>query len=252
MNIVFSKISPEERNASFDVFKKYLKPVIDDAFGWDEEFQSNGFKTHLKPDWFSWILVEDVKAGLVCSRSKQSSIHIHLLVVFLEYQRNGIASSVVNKLKSDAAAENTDLTLNCFKNNIAAVSLYKKLGFVVMSEEEHFYRFILRIKARRGMIGHWQIRGYGPYAVEEISSRKVLGTVGFWYPNDWPSPEIKWALSKEHWGKGFASEATRAVQKVGLEFLTEIHLISLKYAQTPEIERIFYWNYSALPVFNFR
>lgn len=78
-----------------------------------------------------------------------------------------------------------------------------------------------------GMIGHWTLRGYGPYAVEERSSGNVLGVVGFWYPNDWPSPEIKWALSKPHWGRGFASEATRAVQKIGLKHLPEIHLISL-------------------------
>ena len=42
------------------------------------------------------------------------------------------------------------------------------------------------------MIGHWQIRGYGPYAVTDKTTDIVLGTVGFWYPNDWPEPEIKW------------------------------------------------------------
>ena len=29
------------------------------------------------------------------------------------------------------------------------------------------------------MIGHWQIHGYGPYAIEEKASGHVLGTVGF-------------------------------------------------------------------------
>ena len=82
-----------------------------------------------------------------------------------------------------------------------------------------------------GMIGHWHIRGYGPYAVEEVSSNKVLGTVGFWYPNDWPSPEIKWALARSHWCRGFASEAARVVQKIGLEYLSGIHLISLIHTE---------------------
>ena len=77
-----------------------------------------------------------------------------------------------------------------------------------------------------GMIGHWQLRGYGPYAVEEKSSGKVLGTVGFWYPNDWPSPEIKWALAPQYWGKGFASEAARAVQMAGRQYIPHISLIS--------------------------
>ncbi len=28
------------------------------------------------------------------------------------------------------------------------------------------------------MIGHWQIRGYGPYAVEDKATGKVMGPVG--------------------------------------------------------------------------
>ena len=78
-----------------------------------------------------------------------------------------------------------------------------------------------------GMIVHWYLRGYGPYAVEETGSGRVLGTVGFWYPNDWPSPEIKWALAKPYWGKGYASEATRAIQTVVLVYRPDISLISL-------------------------
>ena len=77
------------------------------------------------------------------------------------------------------------------------------------------------------MLGHWQVRGYGPYAVEEKTSNTVLGTVGFWYPNDWPEPEIKWALARRHWGQGFASEAARAVQAAGREYLPGIRLISM-------------------------
>ena len=53
-----------------------------------------------------------------------------------------------------------------------------------------------------------------------------MGTAGFWYPNDWPELEIKWALSREYWGKGYASEATRAVQKVARKVFTDKPLIS--------------------------
>ena len=78
-----------------------------------------------------------------------------------------------------------------------------------------------------GMIGHWQVRGYGPYALEEKASGRVLGTVGFWYPNDWPEPEIKWGLAARAWGRGFASEAARAVLKTGREYMPEIRFISM-------------------------
>src|SRR5210317_239482 len=57
------------------------------------------------------------------------------------------------------------------------------------------------------MIGHWQLRGYGPYAVCAKADGRVMGSVGFWYPNDWPSPEIKWGLARDCWGQGFAREA---------------------------------------------
>lgn len=78
---------------------------------------------------------------------------------------------------------------------------------------------------------HWQIHGYGPYAIEEQATHKVLGTVGFWYPADFPSAEIKWALNREYWGHGFAREAARAVQQVGAKYLTHISLLSLIRAE---------------------
>lgn len=72
-------------------------------------------------------------------------------------------------------------------------------------------------RAMASMVGHWQLRGYGPYAVVEKATAAVVGSVGFWYPNDWPEPEIKWALLRRAWGKGYANEAARAVQRVAVE-----------------------------------
>lgn len=77
------------------------------------------------------------------------------------------------------------------------------------------------------MIGHWEIRGFGPYAMEELSTGKVLGPVGMWYPLEWPEPEIKWGLSKNYWGKGFAKEAANAVRLMAIDHLPEVNLISL-------------------------
>lgn len=81
------------------------------------------------------------------------------------------------------------------------------------------------------LIGHWQIRGYGPYAVVEKSSGRVIGPIGLWYPNDWPGPEIMWALSRKYWGKGYASEAVRKVKEMASEHLPDMSLISLIHAE---------------------
>jgi RimJ/RimL family protein N-acetyltransferase len=77
------------------------------------------------------------------------------------------------------------------------------------------------------MIGHWEIRGFGPYAMEEQKTGKVLGPAGLWFPLEWPEPEIKWGLAKNYWGKGFAREAATAVRDMAAKFVPEYHLISL-------------------------
>lgn len=82
-------------------------------------------------------------------------------------------------------------------------------------------------RAMASMVGHWQLRGYGPYAVEAKADGTVLGTVGLWFPNDWPEPEIKWAISRRHWGQGYASEAVRAAQQMAHLHVPETALISL-------------------------
>lgn len=61
------------------------------------------------------------------------------------------------------------------------------------------------------LAGHWLLRGYGPYVLEERATGTVVGTAGLWYPGDWPEPEIKWGLVRSHWGRGLASEAARSV-----------------------------------------
>lgn len=58
--------------------------------------------------------------------------------------------------------------------------------------------------------GHWQLRGYGMWAVEELSSGRFVGRVGLHYPEGWPDRELGWAISRPFWGKGLATEAARA------------------------------------------
>ena len=81
-------------------------------------------------------------------------------------------------------------------------------------------------RAMASMVGHWHLRGYGPYAIEKKDTGVVLGAAGLWYPNDWPEPEIKWALNRKHWGMGFASEAVRGVQAMALLHAPNLQPIS--------------------------
>ena len=83
-------------------------------------------------------------------------------------------------------------------------------------------------------LGHWQIRGYGPYAAVEKKSNNMIGPVGLWYPGDWPEPEIKWSLTRQFWGHGYVTEAARAIQEMVVRELKWNRLISLIH---PDNER---------------
>ncbi len=62
-------------------------------------------------------------------------------------------------------------------------------------------------RAAAAMMGHWVIRGYGAWAVEEKATGDFCGMVGLWYPEGWPEREITWAIIADKQGKGFAAEA---------------------------------------------
>jgi RimJ/RimL family protein N-acetyltransferase len=71
-----------------------------------------------------------------------------------------------------------------------------------------------RILAYRG---HWEMLGYGYWAVEEKASERYIGELGFAdfkrgiLPSIEGVPEIGWALVFETHGKGYATEALKAV-----------------------------------------
>jgi RimJ/RimL family protein N-acetyltransferase len=60
-------------------------------------------------------------------------------------------------------------------------------------------------------LGHWEIFGYGMWAVTTHDSDTALALIGPWTPPDWPEPEVGWmVLSAAAEGTGLATEAARA------------------------------------------
>jgi RimJ/RimL family protein N-acetyltransferase len=73
---------------------------------------------------------------------------------------------------------------------------------------------LTRAEAWRNMalvLGHWQLRGFGLWGVEERETGLMAGRVGCWQPEGWPGLEIGWALRREFWGRGYATEAALTV-----------------------------------------
>jgi RimJ/RimL family protein N-acetyltransferase len=75
--------------------------------------------------------------------------------------------------------------------------------------------------------GHWQLLGYGMWAVEERESGAFVGRIGFFNPEGWPGFELGWLLGRQWWGKGYATEGARAALDYGWRELGRDHVISL-------------------------
>jgi RimJ/RimL family protein N-acetyltransferase len=80
-------------------------------------------------------------------------------------------------------------------------------------------------------VGHWTLRGYGFWAVEEKRTNQFVGYAGLWFPEGWPEPEAGWGLLKAGQGKGFATEASLRAREYGFStigFKTLISFIDLR------------------------
>jgi RimJ/RimL family protein N-acetyltransferase len=77
------------------------------------------------------------------------------------------------------------------------------------------------------MVGHWQLLGYGHWAVEEKDSGRFAGRLGFLNPAGWPGFEIGWTFKREFWGKGYATEGGRRALDYAFKELDKQHVISL-------------------------
>jgi RimJ/RimL family protein N-acetyltransferase len=89
---------------------------------------------------------------------------------------------------------------------------------------------ISRAEAWRRMaffLGHWDLRGFGNWALEERDSGRLVGRAGLYQPEGWPGLEVGWLVAQEHWGSGFAPEAGRASLEWAREELGADHVISL-------------------------
>lgn len=62
------------------------------------------------------------------------------------------------------------------------------------------------------VIGHWVLRGFGWWMVEDKASGATAGRVGIGYHADWPEPELGWHIYEGFEGKGIAHEAALAAR----------------------------------------
>ena len=79
------------------------------------------------------------------------------------------------------------------------------------------------------ILGHWRLRGYGLWAVEERATGRLIGRIGHFNPEGWPGFELGWVLGKPYWGRGYATEGARRALEYAFTDMERDHVISLIY-----------------------
>ncbi len=107
----------------------------------------------------------------------------------------------------------------------------KYLGGATMTRSEAW-------RSMATVLGHWQLRGFGLWAVEEQASGMLVGRVGCWQPEGWPGMELAWTLRKAFWGKGYATEAAQQALDVAFSRMRLPHVISMIHAENQPSIRV--------------
>lgn len=77
------------------------------------------------------------------------------------------------------------------------------------------------------VIGHWALRGFGLWAVEETDTRTLVGRIGFLQPEGWPGFELAYTIARPFWGRGFAREGGGAALRFAREVMGRSEIISI-------------------------
>lgn len=69
------------------------------------------------------------------------------------------------------------------------------------------------------MIGAWHAHGFAMFSVIEKRSGRWIGRIGPWMPEGWPGPEVGWAIARDCWGQGYATEGAIAATSWAFDHL---------------------------------
>ncbi|MDR3621819.1 MAG: GNAT family N-acetyltransferase [Paludisphaera borealis] len=109
--------------------------------------------------------------------------------------------------------------------------------FAALNADEHVVEFLPGPLSREQsdataarIRDHFARRGFGLWAVEVPGIAPFIGFVGLSVPSFeahfTPCVEIGWRLAREHWGRGYATEAARAALRFGFDELGLDEIVS--------------------------
>ncbi|MFS1907386.1 GNAT family N-acetyltransferase [Vibrio lentus] len=143
----FQLVSNSEFEELFACVKQGLFIHVDSVFGWDDDFQRQRLLNDYHPSWFHWVYRGKERIGLVCFKPYDNAYHVHLLIIFPQYQGHSLGKEVMYLIHKRATEERREqVTLSSFRSNTRAISFYQALGYQIVDDsDENFVGMTLTL-----------------------------------------------------------------------------------------------------------
>lgn len=123
----------------YTLYCSTMRKYIEKTWGWDEEFQKNGFKTNLHPTKFKIIVVNGNEVGAYVINEESGHYWLEMILITPKMQKYGLGTAIIDKLQTDSEKGGKPLKLSVLKVN-PAKEFYSRLGFHVYDEDDSFYK----------------------------------------------------------------------------------------------------------------
>jgi len=125
---------------AYALFKDNLQVYIRQTWGWDEVFQRHSFEENLPASAWQIACHDQTEVGAYCLKQHHDHLHLAMLLVVTDRQRQGIGSQIINHLKQQAIERGMPLRLNVLRSN-PAHRFYRTAGFVLEDQDADRFCF---------------------------------------------------------------------------------------------------------------
>ena len=124
-----------DREWLWNLYESSLKAYIEEQWGWDEDYQTSGFFNKLPISKFKILSLggSDVAAYLLLEEIDH--FYVKMILVAEGFRNTGIGHHLMTKICKNASEVARPVRLSVISCN-PAISLYKRLGFVVTSIDD--------------------------------------------------------------------------------------------------------------------
>lgn len=135
--LVFVKsATPDDVDIVFGMHKEIFRAEIEERWGWDDDWQKNKFLQEWGRDFFELIYDGGNVIGYIQKKTQPDHLYLRSFGLIEEYRGKGLGVELMKRLLVEISKDFQEIRLSVAHFNHAAINLYKKMGFDVLSESD--------------------------------------------------------------------------------------------------------------------